>query len=233
MRRVRLPPMPSRPADERRARHPRRSRPHGQLPPARAACPCRGGGRRDRRSVAGATRDRAGRDPHVRRARERAGQGVPQTSSAWPPRPARCVDLPNRRSQSGLSVLVEKPVATDEAVAAALVAEAERRGAVFAVGLVERCNPAVEALRAPPLRGASRPDLPGARTATLPVPGRESPVGVALDLATHDLDVIRFVTGSENRSGLRRDGRTNRSRAMRTSSRRRCGWSRGPPGSSR
>jgi predicted dehydrogenase len=30
-----------------------------------------------------------------------------------------------------------------------------------------------------------------------PYPGREAPTGVALDLATHDLDVIRYTTGSE------------------------------------
>ena len=99
--------------------------------------------------------------------------------------------------ESGLSVLVEKPVATDEAAAAALVAEAERRNAVFAVGLVERCNPAVEALRALlSEEQAGRIYQAHARRLS-PYPGRESPVGVALDLATHDLDVIRFVTGSE------------------------------------
>jgi len=99
--------------------------------------------------------------------------------------------------ESGLSVLVEKPLATDEAAAAALVAEAERRGAVLAVGLVERCNPAVEALRALLSEDQAGRIYQAHARRLSPYPGRESPVGVALDLATHDLDVIRFVTGSE------------------------------------
>lgn len=99
--------------------------------------------------------------------------------------------------EAGLSVLVEKPVATDEAAAVALVAEAERRGAVLAVGLVERCNPAVEALRALLSEEHGGRIYQAHARRLSPYPGRASPVGVALDLATHDLDVIRFVTGSE------------------------------------
>jgi UDP-N-acetylglucosamine 3-dehydrogenase len=99
--------------------------------------------------------------------------------------------------EAGLSVLVEKPMATSEEDAVALVAEAERRQAVLAVGLVERCNPAVEALRALlSEEQAGRIYQAHARRLS-PYPGRESPVGVALDLATHDFDVIRFVTGNE------------------------------------
>jgi UDP-N-acetylglucosamine 3-dehydrogenase len=99
--------------------------------------------------------------------------------------------------EAGLAVLVEKPMAVDEESATALVAEAHRCGTLLAVGLVERCNPAVEALRALLAQDtAGRIYQMHARRLS-PYPARESPVGVALDLATHDLDVIRYVTGSE------------------------------------
>src|ERR1700753_3596156 len=53
----------------------------------------------------------------------------------------------NEALAAGLAVLVEKPMATDEDSARALAADAEHRGLLLAVGLVERCNPAVSALR--------------------------------------------------------------------------------------
>jgi predicted dehydrogenase len=48
---------------------------------------------------------------------------------------------------AGLAVMIEKPMADDEGLAAEVVADAERRGLLLGVGLVERCNPAVAAPR--------------------------------------------------------------------------------------
>ena len=99
--------------------------------------------------------------------------------------------------RAGLAVLVEKPFATEEQDALDLIADAEARGLPLAVGLVERCNPAVLALRERLSAGeAGRIYQVHARRLS-PYPGRQSPTGVALDLATHDVDVIRFLSGSE------------------------------------
>jgi UDP-N-acetylglucosamine 3-dehydrogenase len=88
-------------------------------------------------------------------------------------------------------------MALDEDAAIEFEAEAQRRGQLLAVGLVERCNPAVQALQLLLDEGtAGRIHQVHARRLS-PYPGRESPTGVALDLATHDLDVIRFITRSE------------------------------------
>jgi UDP-N-acetylglucosamine 3-dehydrogenase len=106
-------------------------------------------------------------------------------------------ELAHESLAAGLAVMVEKPMAVEEEAAMAVVADAERRGQLLAVGLVERCNPAVEALQLLLDEGvAGRVYQVHARRLS-PYPGRESPTGVALDLATHDLDVIRFITRSE------------------------------------
>ena len=98
---------------------------------------------------------------------------------------------------AGLAVLVEKPMATSEADAQALVEDARERGRLLAVGLVERCNPAVVALQAKLADGAAGRVYQVHARRLSPFPARESPTGVALDLATHDLDVVRFLLDSE------------------------------------
>ncbi len=106
-------------------------------------------------------------------------------------------DAAHQALAAGLAVLVEKPMAVDEESAHRLIADAESRGLLLAVGLVERCNPAVKALALMLADGAAgRIHQVHARRLS-PYPGRESPVGVALDMATHDLDVFRFITGSD------------------------------------
>jgi UDP-N-acetylglucosamine 3-dehydrogenase len=106
-------------------------------------------------------------------------------------------ELAHEALAGGLAVLIEKPMALEEALADAVVQDAERCGLLLAVGLVERCNPAVMALRMLLEAGTAGRVLQVHARRLSPYPGRESPTGVALDLATHDLDVIRFITGSE------------------------------------
>lgn len=98
-----------------------------------------------------------------------------------------------------LAVLVEKPMAVDEADAAAVVAAAAAAGVQLAVGHVERCNPAVMALRAKLDEGAVGEVIQLHARRLSPYPDRDSMQGVALDLATHDIDVMRFLTGSDVR----------------------------------
>ena len=99
--------------------------------------------------------------------------------------------------KAGVPLLVEKPVATDEDEALALIREAEQRGVLLGVGHVERCNPAVIALKERLDSGAiGRVYQLHARRLS-PFPDRDSMLGVSLDLASHDIDVMRYVTGSE------------------------------------
>jgi UDP-N-acetylglucosamine 3-dehydrogenase len=105
--------------------------------------------------------------------------------------------LAHQGIEAGLAVFVEKPLAPDEEDGLKIVRAAEQAGVVLSVGHVERFNPAVMELRRRLDEGtAGRVYQLHARRLS-PFPFRESMTGVGLDLATHDLDVIRYLTGSE------------------------------------
>lgn len=110
---------------------------------------------------------------------------------------ARLPELAHEALAAGLAVLMEKPMALREETAAAVIADARQRGLVLSVGHVERCNPAVVALKARLDDGlVGRVHQMHARRLS-PFPNRSGAQGVALDLATHDIDVMRYLTGSE------------------------------------
>ncbi|MCX6386226.1 MAG: Gfo/Idh/MocA family oxidoreductase [Solirubrobacterales bacterium] len=98
---------------------------------------------------------------------------------------------------AGLHVLVEKPTAPTEAQARALIAEADGRGLMLAVGHIERCNPAVIALKAKIDEGVIGKIIQMQARRLSPFPNRQGSQGVALDLSTHDIDVMRYITGQE------------------------------------
>ena len=99
--------------------------------------------------------------------------------------------------EAGVHVLVEKPTAPSEEEARALIADAAACDRLLGVGHVERFNPAVIALKRKLDEGViGRVHQMHARRLS-PFPNRDSMLGVALDLATHDIDVMRFISGSE------------------------------------
>ncbi|MDQ2914202.1 MAG: Gfo/Idh/MocA family oxidoreductase [Chloroflexota bacterium] len=99
--------------------------------------------------------------------------------------------------EAGCHVLVEKPIAATLEDARELVRTAERSGRVLMVGHVERYNPAIIELKRRLDAGElGRIFQIGARRLG-PFPPRIRDVGVVVDLATHDLDIMRYLTGSE------------------------------------
>jgi UDP-N-acetylglucosamine 3-dehydrogenase len=94
----------------------------------------------------------------------------------------------------GIHVLVEKPIASTITEGRAIVAAARRAGVTLMVGHVERFNPAVQAIK-DALRGEDILSI--AITRVGPFPPRMSNVGVVIDLAVHDIDLIRWFTDSE------------------------------------
>ena len=94
--------------------------------------------------------------------------------------------------ESGVDVLVEKPITPDLASADRLIAAAEKTGRILQVGHLERFNPAVSALE---------------RRVTLPLffeihrmnvfSPRSLDVDVVLDLMIHDVDVVLALTGED------------------------------------
>jgi UDP-N-acetylglucosamine 3-dehydrogenase len=94
----------------------------------------------------------------------------------------------------GVHVLVEKPIAPTVKEGRAIVAAARRAGVTLMVGHVERFNPAVESIK----RAIKDQDILSiAITRVGPFPPRMSNVGVVIDLAVHDIDLIRWFTDSE------------------------------------
>ncbi len=94
--------------------------------------------------------------------------------------------------ESGIDILVEKPIAPDTASATRLIEAAERHGRVLQVGHVERFNPAVLVLE---------------RRTTLPLffeihrmnefSPRSLDVDVVLDLMIHDVDIVLALVRAE------------------------------------
>src|SRR5216683_149612 len=93
-----------------------------------------------------------------------------------------------------IHVLVEKPIASSVQEGQEIVDAARRAGVTLMVGHVERFNPAVAAIKA----AISGEDILSiAITRVGPFPPRMSNVGVVIDLAVHDIDLIRWFTDSE------------------------------------
>lgn len=98
---------------------------------------------------------------------------------------------------AGVPVLVEKPLAATEPEGLEVVRKAHQRDVPLGVNLVERCNPAVIALKERLDAGAIGHIYQLHARRLSPFPDRDGMLGVALDLASHDIDVMRYLTGSE------------------------------------
>ncbi len=99
--------------------------------------------------------------------------------------------------ERGVALLVEKPLAATLDEGAQLRAAAARAGVPLMVGHIERFNPAVTELKARVRAGELGRVLQVHARRVGPFPERVRDVGVVLDLAPHDIDVMRFITGSE------------------------------------
>lgn len=94
----------------------------------------------------------------------------------------------------GIHLLVEKPIASSVDEGRDIIAAARRAGVTLMVGHVERFNPAVIAIK----QAIEDEDILSiAITRVGPFPPRMSNVGVVIDLAVHDIDLIRWFTDSD------------------------------------
>jgi len=94
----------------------------------------------------------------------------------------------------GVHVLVEKPIASSVDEGRDIISAARRAGLTLMVGHVERFNPAVQAIKEA-IRGEDILSI--AITRVGPFPPRMSNVGVVIDLAVHDIDLISWFTDSD------------------------------------
>jgi hypothetical protein len=93
-----------------------------------------------------------------------------------------------------IHIMVEKPIAPTVQEGRDIVDAARRAGVTLMVGHVERFNPAVAAIK----QAISGEDILSIGiTRVGPFPPRMSNVGVVIDLAVHDIDLIRYFTESD------------------------------------
>jgi predicted dehydrogenase len=97
----------------------------------------------------------------------------------------------------GVPLLVEKPLAAAVEEAEELQSAAAAAGVPLMVGYVERFNPAVQELKRRIDAGDLGRVIEASARRVGPFFPRERDVGVALDLATHDIDVLRWLLGRE------------------------------------
>ena len=102
-----------------------------------------------------------------------------------------------RAMECGAHVLVEKPMAPTIGEAEAIIDRAHALGRKLMVGHIVRFDPAIQALKQHPDAGELGRIFQIVCRRVGPYPARACDVGVVIDLAPHDLDLMRFITGDE------------------------------------
>ena len=98
--------------------------------------------------------------------------------------------------ERGVAALVEKPLAATPGEAATLVDAAQRSGVPLQVGHIERFNPAVLELGRLLHEGGWLSSVYSVTSRRAgPFPARIRDVGVTVDLATHDVDILSWIAG--------------------------------------
>jgi len=131
--------------------------------------------------------------PVVSTAKELLEIGIDAASVAVPSNRHESVGL--ALAEAGVHALIEKPVADSVTAARALAKAFDAAGLVGVVGHVERFNPALIEMRRR-LQANELGKVYAMSTRRVgPFPVRVRDVGVVFDLATHDIDVIRWLCG--------------------------------------
>ncbi len=99
--------------------------------------------------------------------------------------------------QRGIHLLIEKPIAFNIEQGQQIISAAESAGVKLMVGHIERFNPAVIALKQHLANHELGHLFQVDARRQGPLPTRINDVGVVIDLAVHDLDIMRYVTEAE------------------------------------
>ncbi len=97
----------------------------------------------------------------------------------------------------GIHLLVEKPIAASVGEGQQLIEAAGRAGVHLMIGHVERFNPAIIELKRRLAAGELGRIFQIDAHRQGPFPARVRDVGVVIDLAVHDLDVMRYISNCE------------------------------------
>jgi UDP-N-acetylglucosamine 3-dehydrogenase len=97
----------------------------------------------------------------------------------------------------GIHLLIEKPIAFSVEEGQMIIDAAAEAEVQLMIGHIERFNPAVQSLKTRLAKGELGRVFQIDARRQGPFPSRVKDVGVVIDLAVHDLDVMRFITGAE------------------------------------
>jgi predicted dehydrogenase len=97
----------------------------------------------------------------------------------------------------GIHLLIEKPIARTIDEGQEIITAARQAGVQLMIGHIERFNPAVIALKKHLSQGELGRVFQIDTHRHGPFPARINDVGVVIDLAVHDLDIIRYITQAE------------------------------------
>jgi predicted dehydrogenase len=103
----------------------------------------------------------------------------------------------SRVIERGIPLLIEKPIALTVAEGQEMIDAARQGNVPLMIGHIERFNPAVIALKGKLSEGALGRVFQIDARRQGPFPARIGDVGVVIDLAVHDLDVMRYISGAE------------------------------------
>lgn len=98
--------------------------------------------------------------------------------------------------RAGTALLVEKPIAASVAEAEGIVRAAKKAELTLAAGHIERHNPAVSVVKRALSAGEYGDLVTIASRRVSSFPPRVQDLGVVMDLAVHDIDVMRYLVGS-------------------------------------
>jgi len=99
--------------------------------------------------------------------------------------------------EQGAHVLIEKPIAATVDEGRRLIALAEKMEKQLMVGHIIRFNPAMQSLKKRLENGDAGKIFQVFCRRAGPFPARIRDVGVVVDLAPHDVDIMRFLTGKD------------------------------------
>ena len=109
----------------------------------------------------------------------------------------------------GVHVLVEKPISLEPTRTAEILRKAEAAGVIVATGHVERFNPAVAFARVALQKQQLGKLISLSARRVSSFPSRVRDVGVIMDLAIHDIDVITYLAGARVRRVYATGGQSN------------------------
>lgn len=106
-------------------------------------------------------------------------------------------DVAAEAIQRGIHVLIEKPITATVEQGHRLIKMAQNAGVKLTVGHIERFNPALIELKKRLDNGDIGKVFRVQTRRMGPFPARIRDVGVVVDLASHDVDIVRYILGTE------------------------------------